>query len=81
MRMADPLPIGTKVHLKSTFVRDGKTGITLAPDFDAEIIQVGRLEESYTGLQSYVIKIEGPLPEGVPEYAWIDATQFDVVED
>lgn len=82
MRIADDaLPVGTKVQIKGTFERNGETGVTTAPDFHGVIHELGDLDESYTGLQSYIVKLVGIIPPGLNEYWWADATQFDVIED
>ena len=77
----DALPIGTKVQIKNTFERGGRTGLTAAPDFECVIIELGHIEDSYTGMQSYVVELQGLIPEGLSTQWWADATQFDVMED
>ena len=77
----DALPVGTKVQIKNTFERNGETGLTAAPDFEAVITELGHIEKSRTGLQSYVVELTGLVPDGMMRKWWADETQFDVMED
>jgi hypothetical protein len=78
----DALPVGTKVRIKPVFTRNGDTSVTVAPDFDGVIVELGHLEDSYTGLQSYVVELVGPIPPEVGKRRWwADETQFNVVEE